>query len=428
MAARAVASLCEFLYHELNAPRDYRKRRDPALVRQYIFTAVEKAVDRFEHHRRQEFVEAFLILARPEDGVLKSALSDQHSAVHAATTNVLTHSQRQGVMKLLLRILDDSIAPAAVLAVLARRCDAVFLRVLFQKFSEELSPQLKANCRKLDGFAWLRDDLEFLRDLSDEEMRGALQLVLSSGVSRLRAFDVLKFVLRNGGPLSRRVASAALTTFKGNAANELVLSAAEDPDPEVQSNSVRQLRDRGIPGVMSRLVELIDSPHEIVREAARQSLSEFNFKRYLSAFEILQPEVRICSGGLVTRIDPNAIEELRSELCAASRARRLRGIEVAIAMGVVPQVEAQLLDLAQDSDHFVRAEAARSLVHCDSEKSRKLLDELLNDHSLSVQEAAKQATEQLKLNLPRARANAQPALPRFDSTAFAAFPRSEATP
>jgi HEAT repeat protein len=255
-----------------------------------------------------------------------------------------------------------------------------------------------------------------------------LQLILATGVSRLRAFDVLKCVLRNGGPLSRRVASAALTTFKGNDANELVLSAAEDADPEVQANSVRQLRDRGIPGVLSRLVELIDSPHEIVREAARESLSDFNFKRYLSAFEILQPEVRKCTGGLVTRIDPHAIEELQSELCAASRARRLRGIAVAMAMGVVPQVEAQLLDLAKDSDHFVRADAARSLVHCNSEKSRKLLDELLNDHSLSVQEAAKQATEQLKLNLPRARANSKPALPRFDSTGLTAFPPSEVTP
>jgi hypothetical protein len=426
LAARAVVSLCELLYHELHEQRDYRKRRDPVLVRQYIFAAIEKAFDRFENHRRSELVEAFLILARADDASLKHALTDQLSVVHAATTNALAHSQRPGVMHLLLKLLGELHAPQAILGVITRRSDIVFLRMMFRRFSQELTPQLKANLRKVDGFAWLRDDMSLLRDLTDEEMHGALQVILASGINRLRAFDVLQFVFRKSGPISRRTASVALASFKGNAANELVMSAVDDSDPEVQANAVRQLRDRGIPGVMSKLVELVDSPHEIVNKAARDSLSEFNFQRYLSAFEMLQPEVRRCSGNLVTRIDPNAVEELKSELASASRARRLRGIEIAIAMGVVSQVESQILDLAQDDDHFVRAEATRALIHTESPKSAKLLDELLNDRSASVQEAAQQAIEQLKLNRLGAPVKQRPPLPTIDSVV--GFPSAEALP
>jgi hypothetical protein len=427
LSARAVISLCEMLYHELAAPRDYRKRRDPILVRQFIFSALEKAVQRFEHHRRPELIEAFLLLARPDDALLKNVLRNHLELVHAATTNLLTYSQRQGVIKLILQYLDEPHTPPAVLSVLSRRNDLVFLRRMFQKFSTELTLQQKSNWRKVESFAWLRDDMQFLLTLSDDELRGAVHLILASGINRLHVFEVLNFVMHHGGPLSRRAASAALASFKGNDANELVLAAVDDLDPEVQANAVRQLRDRGLPGVMARLVELMESPHEMVREAARESLSEFNFQRYLSAFEMLDPEVRRCSGTLVMKIDPQAIEHLNAELVSASRARRLRGIEVAIAMGAVSKVAASINQLARDSDHFVRAEAARALGHSDSFQSHNILDEMLNDRSVSVQEAAKQALHQARERDTIAAPKSAPMIPRLDSLGAAMLPTSEAT-
>ena len=42
-------------------------------------------------------------------------------------------------------------------------------------------------------------------------------------------------------------------------------TACRIPDPHVQANVVVQLRERGIPGAISRLIQLLDSPHDVVR-------------------------------------------------------------------------------------------------------------------------------------------------------------------
>jgi hypothetical protein len=405
VAAQATVQLCELLYAELNAPRDYRLRRDPVLVRQYLYTSLRHAVERFDQHGRPELVEAFLLLAQPEDALLRRGLQNSLDRVHSAIVQLLAHSTRPGILRLVLSFLEDSQSPPAMCGVLARRRDAEFLQMLFARCAEGLSPGARANVRRIDSFAWLRDDMDLLLSLSDEEQGGMVRLAVASGVSRLRVFELLKFVMRHGSAPGRRAGCAGLSEFKGGEANHLVLAALDDPDPEVQAHAISQIRDRGIPGVLQRLVELVDSPHDIVRSAARESLTEFNFQRYLSAFEMLQPDVRRSTGELVRRVDPLAMDQLISELASPSRSRRLRGIEVAAAMGAVPDLEQYIVQLAQDEDHFIRAEAARALVHCQSETARHALRELLLDRSVSVQEAAVRTLERLAAKSTPAGAN-----------------------
>jgi HEAT repeat protein len=276
-----------------------------------------------------------------------------------------------------------------------RRRDPAFLRILFESFTDGVSPVSRANLRKIDSFAWLAEDRQLLLTLSDEQQRGMVNLMLVSGVNRLRVFDFLRFVLERGSELGRRAACEGLGEFKGANANQLVCAALDDQDPIVQARAVRQIRERGIPGALNRLVELVDSPHEVVRTAACGALTEFNFQRYLSAFDLLAPEVRRTTGELVKRIDRLALEQLRNELVSPSRSRRLRGLEVAVAMNAVAQLDQCVFELAQDSDHFIRSEAARALIHINTERSRQALHDLLLDRSVSVQQAAARSLEQL---------------------------------
>jgi HEAT repeat protein len=194
---------------------------------------------------------------------------------------------------------------------------------------------------------------------------------------------------------SRRAATAALAEFRGSTANELVLLAIEDSDPEVQAHAVKQLRDRGIPGAIHRLTELLDSPHMSVRSAVQQSLGEFTFASFLAAFEKIDVEKRAQTGALVRRVDPNAIEQLRAELTCLSRARRLKGLEVATAMQAATEVEQEILELSTDNDHFVRAAAASALVQIHTPQSQERLQEMRLDRATSVQQAAETALERI---------------------------------
>jgi HEAT repeat protein len=214
---------------------------------------------------------------------------------------------------------------------------------------------------------------------------------MATRINRLQVFSVVRYLLLQGKPGGRRAAAAVLEEFKGAESNRLVLQAIRDPDPQVQANALRQLRQRGIPGALTRLISLVDSPHEMVRSAARQSLDEFHFPRYLAAFDMLSDPVRNSTGLLVKKIDPRAVPQLVEELLSKSRTRRLRGLSVALAMDVSSQVEERVLELAEDSDHFVRAAAAKALARCDTAAARTALRKALLDRSVLVQEAAEQS-------------------------------------
>lgn len=394
-AAQSAVALAEHLSHELNSPRDYRSRRDPALIRQYVYSSLEHSVRHFSDHRRAALIEAFLLLVNKEDSLLKQMLEDPDEVVYASIVRQLMSSTRPGVIRVILDLLEELHTPAAVLHILARRRDEPFLRMLLSSKSKKLSPTLKCNLRKIEAWSWLRDDLSILSALRDEELCGAVHLTTNSGMNRLRAFEVVQFAIYHGGVLSRRAASAVLVEFKGGEANDLVLVALTDSDPEVQSHAISQLRERAIPGAMQRLIELLDSPQAVVRAAVLEALAEFTFQRFVGAFEMLDKEARNVTGALVKRVDRDCLGQLQMELTSQSRSRRLRGLELAVAMQSTREVEEAILHLSCDPDHFVRVASIPALVRIDSVQSRNRLQELRMDRAASVQEAAEEALQRM---------------------------------
>ena len=394
-AARAVLTLSELLYDEVAAQRESRRRRDPRLTRKYIAASLEESVRRFDQHRRVDLLEAFLLLTGSNNGHLKQVLQNPHAKAYLPIVNLLGQSTRPGIQELLLSFLEEDQPPSAIHGILARRKDVPFLRRLFPRFGPGISRPLRLNARRIESFGWLKDGLSILKALGDEEQRGVVGLIMASGVNRLEACEVIQYLVREGTVNARRDASEALAEFHGADANRLAIECLQDEDVQVRANVVRQLRDRGIPGAMQRVLSLIDSPEDQVAEAACDSLKEFSFDRFLASFDLLDEEVAQSTGNLVRKVDRQAIPQLRIEFKSLSRTRRLRAIAIAVAMDGVPDIESELIEMLSDEDHFIRAEAARALVHAVSPAARQALRTLLVDESPSVQEAAEQTLQRL---------------------------------
>lgn len=394
-AARTLLALADLLYEEIASPRDYRIRRDPQLIRQRAVTSLELSVERYGQHKRREVLDAFLMLANREDATLKRILLNPHDRVYLPLIEVLSTSTRPGVMRLLLAYLEDQHAPYSALNTLAHRTDEAFLRRLLKKVSHDPSAIMKANLKRIETIAWLREDLRRLLELDETEQQAVVQLAVLSGMKRLHVFEVVQFLLVKGNVGGRRAASHALAEFRGAEANQLVLQGLADADPQVQVNILLQLRERGIPSAMTRLLELIESPHLIVRQAAQQCLAEFSFKRYLAAFDLLAPQVRQTTGALVRKVDPETIPALAEELLGSARTRKMRALEIVECLGVARDVEEQLIELLKDEDHFIRLEAAQLLAACDTAQTRQALRGALLDRNASVQEAAERSLRAL---------------------------------
>ena len=352
-------------------------------------------MDRFEQHRRREVVEAFLMLTNHENVMLKRIVCEPRHPAYLAVTEILGNSSRIAIMRLILNLLQSRFAPSIALQVVAHRSDLPFIRQLLQRLANGASNGLVCSLRRVDSIVWLQGDLELLDALSEREQETVVQVVMASDINRLEAFRVIKHLMETGRPAGRRSAAAALAEFGGAEANRLALDGLHDPDPHVQANVVMQLRERGIPGAISRLIQLLDSRQEVVAKAAQMCLSEFNFNRYISVFDMMEDDIRRSTGLLVMRIDATAVDQLAEELKARTRTRRLRGLEMAMAMDAVHHLEPLIIALLKDDDHFVRAEAARTLAYCGSVVAQQALRESLLDRSVVVREAAEQSLRKL---------------------------------
>lgn len=408
--------LADALAEELSTPRDYHNRRDPRVVRSHVISALERSVERFDQHQSREIVEAFLVLAGHENSVLKHILQHPHDKAYVTLLHLLSHSPRPGVMRLLLDSLDQPRTSSAIYSILAHRNDVTFVRQMLMRFVDEIPRSMKRSLKRVDSFSWLQNDMKLLAELSGEEQQGAIHLTMASGLSRIGVFEVIEFILANGEPEGRRAAARALAEFRGAEANGAVLRAIEDDDPTVRAIAVGQLRERNIRGALTTLFELLDSPDRVVYDASREALSEFTFERFLATFGTLDDAAIEETGQIVKRVDSHAIDRLQNELASPLRARRIRAIQMAVAMQAIPECESNLITLLSDEDQVLRAAAAEVLVHSPSSTTRSALRDAILDRSQIVRDAVERTLQTLAERefLPPSASAAL--LPGFDNT------------
>jgi HEAT repeat protein len=208
---------------------------------------------------------------------------------------------------------------------------------------------------------------------------------------RPEALAVIAHIAQHGRASGRRAAAQALASFSGPKADALCWELMDDLDPYVRAAAAQQLRPRGIPGAIQRLLTLLDSPHAVEREAAQSSLAEFRFDHFLSCFDQLPPAARRQAAALVRRVDPQSLGHLRAELDAPSLGRRKRALEMVMAFDAAAVLEDALREVLRDPDPYLRVETIRVLAQLDTPTARRALrDALLDSHPL-VQKAAESA-------------------------------------
>lgn len=394
-ATTLVLRLTQQLSEMVHGPRDYNERRNPESLARFVLESLERSVERFRTHNRTELIEAFVILAGPSSGTLRQILDEPHHPCYLTVINTLTNSRCAGVTKFLLKSLKSDHTSLNILNVISKRDDAEFVTKLLELFDKKLDAKVAKNISRIRSFAWLKPGENGFESFEEQDQARCVKLVSASGVKPDEFLDLLDLVLRRGEPAARWIACDALANIPGERGNRLIVSAINDSDPKVQAAATRQIRDRHVSNAMAILLKQIDSPHEIVREATCEALSEFSFENFLAGFEGLHEDARRSTGALVKRVDQETVTGLIAEMEEPSRKRRLRAIEMADVMELVPEVTESVLELLHDEDHLVRAAAAEVLQLCPTSEVVEALRGVTRDRSAAVQNAAKASLEVL---------------------------------
>jgi HEAT repeat protein len=391
LPAETALLLAEMLFEELHAPRDYRVRRDPQLQRANLLPSLERMADTVDQHQRLELIEALLLLSERDSATIKRILQSPRDPSFPALTQVLRQSSRPGVMRLLLSYLDDPHAPRSALETLASRRDLQFIRQLLRKIGHQPPPVVRTNLHRIEEVSWLCDASAVFGALSESEQAAAIQLASEANLVPSQALQILSLGLQDGSPEGRRAAATGLVRFSGAEADEIAWQALDDEDPVVRAQAVTRMGKHATPTVIPRLLDMLDSPHQLEREAAQACLDEYNFERYLLAYDTMAPETKQATGLLVKKVDATMLSKLTTELQATIRTRRTRAIEIAVMLDLVPELFDALVPLLADEDQYTRLDAVRALAHCELGDSQQALRRAVLDHSTLVSQAAEEA-------------------------------------
>ncbi len=100
LAAQTVLELVKAFYTELSSSST-SARRDIKGLRMRMTEALQAAASTYSRHGRQELLEAFLLVAKPQNVVLRRILHDPKEPAHTLMLDILTRSPENGVFRLL---------------------------------------------------------------------------------------------------------------------------------------------------------------------------------------------------------------------------------------------------------------------------------------------------------------------------------------
>lgn len=391
MYSSTVLDLARELHAELLAYRRAPSGRDPSFARRWALTALTKAVDRYHAHHRVEMLEAFLLITTPGNHTLTQLLTDRDHPGHAPLMSLLESSPSIGAIEVLAKLLDDPGTPQELLEVAGQRTDGHFRAMFLEAIGFPASERTLANAGRVKKWVLLETPSDEWFRMPTTAQAVAVQLVSASRFSRRTKLAIYDEVLRQGAPLARLVVCQALGQLELPEAATRLEKLLTDKDPQVVATASKALRRHGSADAVSSLSDLLDHTDETVRDMARAGLKDFTFLRYTGQFDTLDEAKRRQIGRIVAETDSSSDEQLRREIGAASLSRKLRGLQMAAAMGMVDQLLDLVIKQASHQDAAVRAEALQVLATSTNVEAKKVLDAAAADSNALVRKRAVQA-------------------------------------
>jgi HEAT repeat protein len=395
LASRLQADVARYQEHPMG--------RDPSFARHWGAGALASAVDRFGDHRRVELVEAFLLLVRPDNPILRRLLDDTSHPCHQPLLTALKESHSSGAIGLMAALFEDPAAPLELVELAASRSDAAFRKAFLAALGWPLSPRALAGVRRVRRLHWLHEPDPTWLHLTETEQAAAIELATASRLTRREKLAIVDFLFASGAPLARQAACACLGRIESPDAMLRLEQALDDRDPLVVATAAKILRRTGNTRAVPQLAALLDHQHHEVRTSAQLALCDFTFVKYLADFDTFEPSLQDELGRIVSRSDPQAVEQLRGELSGATIPRKLRALHMTRSMRQVDAVLGDVLRLADHKDLEVRCEVLDTLVHSLSQEAREVIVTATGDPNPIVRKRAIEALKQFDAKLDRER-------------------------
>ena len=400
----AVLRMVDSIYEQLHTD-DGRKRatgrtQAEAHCRQALLDLDQACAHRFDNQPPDEILQAILVLGTADSAAVRKLLWQAPQEYRVRAADQLQISTHPGICRLLCDGLGMNYPHPRMLEAIAKRTDMPFIIHLLRWLPTRLSATQQKNFRQLEQIAWLtpyRDELAMIPPALQPNL---VRLLAASGLKSDTKREIQEWLLRNGSPEGRDVACESLGLLNSDSVRSIVSEELNSTLPQDQAWALRRVRDVDLPDALAVLVEQLDSPHEVVQEAARSQLQGFNVERLLDLLDQMDPQAALRAGILLRKTDPAFAMKLSRELASPVHRRRIRASYGASCCGLQQDVVRGLMALLEDPDPIVRRVGVETLASVNTPVVRRAIGALADDSSPRVREVVAKVLGPANVNQP----------------------------
>ena len=368
---------------------------DP-IHKRLLISALDKALDDFEVHRRAEAILAAMqVVSANKTSFWRDRLEKYH-AVGKMMRQILLTYDRPDVVPFCVSALAHTPLRATAARAIATHQRSDYLSRLALEVARQSNGAVLRGLKLVRQPRWLTPDR-----FQPDQMPPRAQQALVSLVRRLHVAEkdkaaFLAAVAENGSYSAGLKAVVTLARMEEDISRKYLERLVRSESETIAVAAALQMRKKKWPLFHQIMLELFSQGSGKLHELARQYLQELAFDRLWEKFDRLGPDLQLASGRAVYKIDPHAHTRWRQKAHDGSAPQRFRALRWARLLGRVDECIAVFLELTRDQDRKVRSCATAGLGESQQKHDviNKQLLTALSDQDSRVRANAIEALEQ----------------------------------
>ncbi|PHQ36439.1 hypothetical protein [Rhodopirellula bahusiensis] len=388
--------------------RNNSERMDPEAerFRQSIAERLGASVERYNAHRNNDLLDAFLVISDWNDALLQRLMGDESPTQETLLRRMRT-SEHQSVLQLLAGFIRRRKIPGPVIGLLLRRHDAKFCETLLETIGDAPTPVTTINLREYGLPDCLRGGESFMRSLGSDRDAAMCNAYSIAMPHETESIHMVFAMLERDGLNATHAAELCLkrieapqladwvTVLEDSVEHRAALNENTNPSDNVQQDAGL---DRPIK-LLDKLIDLSDHESKPLAHAAQALLAHLNTAEVLPVFAELSLEVGQQLGRVLMQTDASTLDMIRQGLRHAVMQNRLDAIAFAESLGLIDLMIDPLRQIAQTDHQSAKLRTAQALARGTGSQSEAVLRELCTIQNGSLRDAAVAAMEERGLTV-----------------------------
>ncbi len=354
---------------------------------QALCEGLRTALNRWDHHRQRNVLEAALWMGDALKDDIASLASDPRHPVLHAMRGILKTSTDTRLAGFALQALAVTPLKDAAVTSISQANDPTFAAAILDNTWRLADPRIQRAFRKVNLTPWLMGAAPLLDSLDESQLTNFVRRLKDSGGTGQDKFDHLRLLLASDSDVVREAAIWEIISDQSDKATSLLETMTSRRRDRVASLALRELQRRD-PEFKVQTAIVGQTGGEAGHERDRVQAAWHQLAQDLDAGI---ESMRVCHGAHKSTV----FMFLRAKSASSRTPDRVKLLQVVLALDLIPDMQEQVYSLSYDPDVFVRASAISMLPWLPGVISERILRAALNDPDDRVVANAIEALEEL---------------------------------